>query len=60
MTFNNLRLAFTKTPILQHFDLKSHIWIETDVLGYAIGGILSQLFSGTKPDEVVTKTNLGQ
>ena len=42
-TFNHLRLAFIKAPILQYFDLESHIQIETDALGYAIGGVLSQL-----------------
>ena len=41
--FNYLRLAFIKAPILQHFDPKSHIWIETDVPGYAIGEVSSQL-----------------
>ena len=39
--FNHLRLAFIKTPILQHFDLESHIRIKTNVSGYAIGGVLS-------------------
>ena len=29
--------------ILQHFDLKYIIWIEIDILGYAIGSELSQL-----------------
>ena len=38
--FNHLRLAFIKAPILQHFDLESHIWIETDASGYAIDGML--------------------
>ena len=41
--FNHLRLAFIKAPILRHFDLESHIRIETDASGYAIGGVLSQL-----------------
>ena len=41
--FTQLRKTFTKAPILQHFDLKCHIRIETDELGYAIGGALSQL-----------------
>ena len=40
--FNHLWLAFIKAPILQHFDLESHIQIETDVSGYAIDGVLSQ------------------
>ena len=58
--FNRLRLSFTKAPILWHFDPECHIWIETDASGYAIGGVLSQLASGTSPDRVVTKTYLGQ
>ena len=58
--FNRLRLAFTEAPILRHFDPECHIWIETDALGYAIGGVLSQLAFGTSPNRVVTKTDLGQ
>ena len=41
--FNHLRLAFIEAPILRHFDPESHIRIETDVSGYAIGGVSSQL-----------------
>ena len=40
-TFNYLQLAFIKASIFQHFDLKSHILIETDIFGYAISGVLS-------------------
>ena len=58
--FNRLRLAFTKAPILWHFDPECHIWIETDTSGYAIGGMLSQLVSETSPDGIVTKTDLDQ
>ena len=43
--FNQLRQAFTKAPILRHFDPECHIRIETDASGYAIGGVLSQLTS---------------
>ena len=43
--FNQLRQAFTKAPILQHFDLKWYIWVETDALGHVIGGVLSQLIN---------------
>ena len=39
--FNYLRLAFIKAVILQHFDLESYIWIETDVLGYVMDGVLN-------------------
>ena len=41
--FNRLRQAFTKVPILRHFNPDCHIQIETDASGYAIGGVLSQL-----------------
>ena len=58
--FNRLRLAFTEAPILWHFDPECHIRIETDASGYAIGGVLSQLTSGTSPDGVVIKTDLGK
>ena len=58
--FNCLRLAFTKAPILWHFDPECHIWIETGALGYAISSILSHLASGTSPDWVVTNADLGQ
>ena len=57
-TFNRLRLAFTKAPIFQHFDLEHHIWIKTNVSGYAICDVLCQLATGTRPDGVITKTNL--
>ena len=60
LAFTRLRQAFVKAPIFHHFDWESYIRIETDVSGYAIGGILSQLFSGARPDGVVTKDNLGQ
>ena len=41
--FIKLRQAFVKALILNHFDSKRHIQIETDALGYAISGILNQL-----------------
>ena len=43
--FNQLMKAFTKAPILWHFDPKCYIWIETNASGYAVGGVLSQLTS---------------
>ncbi len=41
--FTKLRQAFVEAPILNHFDPEHYIQIKTDVSGYAIGGILSQL-----------------
>ena len=60
LAFAQLRQAFVKAPILHYFDPESHIWIETNASGYSIGGVLSQLSSGTRPDGVVTKDNLSQ
>ena len=42
-TFDQLRQAFTKAPILQHFDSEQYIQVETDVSRHTIGGVLSQL-----------------
>ena len=60
LAFTQLRQAFVEALILHHFNPESHIQIETDVLGYAIGSVLSQLSSRTRPDGVVTKDDLGQ
>ena len=60
LAFTQLRQAFVKAPILHHFDPESHIWIEPDASGYAIGGVLNQLSFGTKPDGIVIKSDLGQ
>ena len=45
LAFTKLRQAFIKVSILYHFDLEYYIRIETDILGYAIGEVLSQLNS---------------
>ena len=45
LVFAKLREAFVKVSIVHYFDLKRHIWIETDELGYAINGVLSRLTS---------------
>ena len=61
--FNHLRLAFIKAPIFQHFDLESHIRIQTDASGYAIDGVLSQLNldSDTSPNDLNSnKSNFDQ
>ena len=61
--FNHLRLAFIKAPILRHFDPKSHIRIEINASGYAIGGVLSQLNldSDAPPnDSNLNKSDFGQ
>lgn len=45
VVFNYLRKPFPGILILHHFDLERHIQIETDVFGFVIGIILSQLTS---------------
>ncbi len=40
-----MKKAFTEAPIFRYIDPECHIRIETDVSGYAIGGVLSQLTS---------------
>lgn len=43
LAFARLEQVFIKAPILYHFDLESHVWVETDISGYAISWILSRL-----------------
>ena len=50
MAFNYLKLAFIKALILWYFDLKYYIQIETDVSGYVMSGMLSQLTLETSFD----------
>ena len=42
LPFTELRQTFVKALIFYHFDPKRHIQVETDISGYAIGGVLSQ------------------
>ena len=41
--FDQLRQAFIKVLIFQHFNPKQYIRVKTDASGHAIGGVLSQL-----------------
>lgn len=43
LVFDKLRQIFIKPSNLFYFNLKCHIKVETDGLGYAIGDVLSQL-----------------
>ena len=45
LVFTKLRQVFVKAPILYHFDLEHHIWVETDASSYIISRVLSQLTS---------------
>ena len=45
LAFTKLRQTFVKAPILHYFELEYYIWIKTDISGYAISGVLSQLSS---------------
>lgn len=42
--FRNLKAAFTTASILKHFDVDLRILVETNASGFAVAGILSQLF----------------
>ena len=48
-SFSYLKKAFTTALILRHFDLVLKVMVKTDASGFAITGILSQLF-GTGAD----------
>ena len=60
--FNFLRQAFTKALILRHFDPECHIRIETDVSGYVISRVFTQLSSDwVDPDDLIlSKSDFGQ
>lgn len=45
IAFIRLRKTFIKVLILYYFNLKYHIRIETDMSGFSIDGIISQLSS---------------
>lgn len=54
-TLNKLKQTFINTLIFQHFNLKNHIQIETNKLGYLINKILSKLST----NEIISnKSNL--
>ena len=53
--FNRLRQAFTKAPILRHFDPEYHMRIETNESGYGVGEVLSQLTS----NQVISDRTIG-
>lgn len=58
LAFTQLKKAFTKAPILYHFDFKCHIQIKTNPLNYAINKILSQLsFEIDLASQVTHKSN---
>jgi len=42
LAFCKLKRAFTEAPILQHFDPRKPIILQTDASGFAIAGILNQ------------------
>lgn len=56
--FIYLRKVFIKAPILWHFDQECNIRIKTDVLGYVIGRVLSQITSNPSFFDYITHKNL--
>ena len=62
-TFNRLRQAFIKAPILQHFDLECYIQIKTNASGYTISEVVSQLSTNwldLNRFKILTKSDFGQ
>ena len=43
LLFTKLKQAFVKALILYYFDLEHYIQVETDISGYAIGGVFGKL-----------------
>ena len=43
LAFTKWRQTFVKALIFHYFDLECHIRVETDISGYAIGIVFSQL-----------------
>ena len=56
--FNCLLLSFIEALILQYFNLKYYIRIETDILGYANDNVLSKLAFRIRLNKVVIKIDL--
>ncbi len=56
--FIRLRKAFTKAPIVHHFDPERHIQIHNYASGYSISGVLSQLTSDLSYSDHLTSKNL--
>ena len=50
--FNSLKLSFTSTPILKHFDCTLFTIVKMDASDYALGAVLSQIHpSSNSPNE---------
>lgn len=43
VAFESLKQAFTKAPVLVHFNPDLPIWLETDASDYVLGAVLSQI-----------------
>ena len=56
--FNCIQLAFTKISIPSFFNLEYYMEIETNALGYSVGGVLNQLIFKISINKLVAKINL--
>ena len=50
-TFEELKVAFTTAPVLQHYNTNLPVRLETDASGFAILGILSQQNNEESPEK---------
>ena len=50
-TFEELKVAFTTAPVLQHYNANLLVRLETDASGFAILGILSQQNNEESPEK---------
>ena len=50
-TFEELKVAFTTVPVLQHYDANLPVRLETDASGFTILGILSQQNNKESPEK---------
>ena len=58
--FEDLKVAFTKAPVLRHFDFSLQTFLETDASDYALGAVLTQVsLDGSKHPIAFDSRKLG-
>ena len=51
LAFDKIKEAFTKAPLLVHYDQDLQVFLETDASQFAIAAIISQIPRGAPPDK---------